>query len=253
MGTSLSARARSGARTICESPRTQVHLMPEFRLVVNGDAVALPHGVERIIAFLAICRTPPGRGRVASVLWPDVAEDRAQHDFRSALWRLRRIAAVIREDDHRLEFEPHVVVDYNVISDLTQSLITTAASPDLARIPDLVRAEDILSGWEEEWLVVERERFRMLRVRALERSAGALFDAEDYTGALDAALASITTEPFRESAHRLVIRIHLAEGNDAEALRAFRSYQALVADELGIQPSRMMTELVAPLAVHEFR
>jgi DNA-binding SARP family transcriptional activator len=62
-------------------------------------------------------------------------------------------------------------------------------------------------------------------------------------------LASIATERFRESAHRLLIRIHLEEGNNAEACRAYQAYRSLAKTEFGIAPSLLTDALVAPLAV----
>jgi DNA-binding SARP family transcriptional activator len=233
--------------------RSSLRLLAEFQLLVDGKAIRLPHSVERILAFLGMSQAPVARARLASNLWPDVADDRANHDLRSALWRLRRITGVIREEDRRLALTPDVAVDFMEIADLTQSLIVEPGPPALDRVPDLVRADEILPGWEEEWLVVERERFRMTRVRALERSADALLTARDYAAALEAALASVATEPFRETAHRLVIQIHIAEGNNAEAIRAFQAYRSLVTDELGIAPSSMMADLVAPLAALQRR
>jgi DNA-binding SARP family transcriptional activator len=233
--------------------RASLHLLAEFQLLVDGKAITLPHSVERILAFLGMSQAPVARARVASNLWPDVADDRANHDLRSALWRLRRVTGVIREEDRRLALTPDVAVDFMEITDLTQSLIVEPGPPALDRVPDLVRADEILPGWEEEWLVVERERFRMTRVRALERSADALLAAHDFAGALEAAMASVATEPFRETAHRLMIQIHIAEGNHAEALRAFQAYQALVTDELGIAPSPMMADLVTPLGAFKLR
>jgi DNA-binding SARP family transcriptional activator len=51
----------------------------------------------------------------------------------------------------------------------------------------------------------------------------------------------------RESAHRTVVRVHLAEGNVAEALRAFELFRALLTEELGVQPSVLMSRLVQGL------
>jgi hypothetical protein len=53
-----------------------------------------------------------------------------------------------------------------------------------------------------------------------------------------AAQAAIRAEPLRESAHAAPIRIHLAEGNQSEALREFDRYRRLLQAELGLQPTR---------------
>ena len=181
-------RSRLGAAA---EPRSSLRLQDEFRLLVDGEAIALPHSVERVVAFLGVSQAPVSRARVAAALWPDVVDRRAYGDLRSALWRLRRITGVIQEVDHRLALTPDVRVDVLELIELAQSLIADPCSGSLERLRDVVCADDILPGWDEEWLVAERERFRMTRLRALERSADALIAVGDYVGALEVALASI--------------------------------------------------------------
>lgn len=227
---------------------SRLTLLTEFQLRVSGTIVRLPHSVERLLAFLGVAHAPVGRARIAATLWPEVEDRRANGDLRSALWRLRRITGVIHEENHRLGLSPQICVDVAEMSALSKALIREPEVPELVRLSELVHAHAILPGWDEEWLVVERERYRLARLRALEHSAETLLARGQFTEALDAALAAIDTEPYRESAHRLSVRIHLAEGNHAEAIRAYNSYRTTVADELGIAPSPLMDELVAPLA-----
>ena len=245
MAIAAPARAAAGSLQTGAIHRASLHLLAEFRLQVDGKSVTLPHGVERIVAFLGICRAPVNRSRLAATLWPDVADQRANGDLRSALWRLRRITGVLSEEGTLLTLAPEVDVDVADMAKLTQSLIADPEQPSLERLSELVRAEDILPGWDEEWLVVERERYRILRLRALERASEVLLAADDFAPALEAALAAAATEPYRESAHRLAIQIHLAEGNHAEAVRAYQAYRTLLDDELGIAPSSLMNDLVA--------
>ena len=51
-------------------------------------------------------------------------------------------------------------------------------------------------------------------------------------------------EPLRESAHRLLVRIYLAEGNAFDAIRQFRLYRELAGSRLGIEPSAQMLDLM---------
>jgi DNA-binding SARP family transcriptional activator len=227
--------------------QSRLTLLAEFQLLVAGTLVRVPHSVERVLAFLGVSHTPVSRTRLAASLWPDVHDRRANGDLRSALWRLRRITGVIHEENHRLSLLPQVAVDLTEMAGLSRLLTVKPEAPDLDRVPELVQAQAILPGWDDEWLVVERERYRLSRLRALEHSADALLARGLLSEALDAALAAIDTEPYRESAHRLKVRIHIAEGNHAEAIRAYQSYLSTVSDELGIGPSPLMAELVAPL------
>ncbi len=231
------------------SRRSRLQVLGEFQLSVDGMLVLLPHSVERIVAFLAIVSGPVTRARLAGSLWPDVEEHRAQGDLRSALWRLRRIALVICEEGSRLRLVPEVDVDISALTELTRTMIHGPPDPELERLWDLVHGYEILPGWDEEWLVVERERFRLLRLRALDCAAEALMKAGNYAVALDVALASLATEPYREAPHRLVVQIHVAEGNHSEAIREYEAYRSLIADELGISPSPIMEALVQPLLI----
>jgi DNA-binding SARP family transcriptional activator len=106
---------------------------------------------------------------------------------------------------------------------------------------------ELLPGWYEDWVLLERERLRQLRMHALEALAEKYVAAGRYGEAVQAAYAAVRAEPLRESAHRTVVRIHLAEGNVAEAVRAYESFQALLADEIGAAPSPLMCRLIGGL------
>jgi DNA-binding SARP family transcriptional activator len=247
MAIAATVSARAGGISTGSVHEPRLRLLAEFQLSADGTAVRLPHSVERVVAFLGINRVPVNRSRVAATLWPDVTDARANGDLRSSLWRLRRITGVLSEDGNLLALAPNVAVDIHEMVRLSHAMASEEVLPSLARLSELVHAEDILPGWDEEWLVVERERYRLMRLRALERAAEVLLEQRRLSGALDAALAAVATEPYRESAHRLVIRGHLAEGNHADAIRAYDTYRHVLDEELGIQPSSILGDLIAPL------
>jgi DNA-binding SARP family transcriptional activator len=58
---------------------------------------------------------------------------------------------------------------------------------------------------------------------------------------------AVQADPLRKSAHRIVVRIHLREGNVPEALRAYERFAQLLAQEVGVAPSTEMRRHVAPL------
>jgi DNA-binding SARP family transcriptional activator len=55
---------------------------------------------------------------------------------------------------------------------------------------------------------------------------------------------AVGIEPLRESARRAVVRVHLAEGNIVEAIRARGAYCELLHRELGVGPTPLMEELM---------
>jgi DNA-binding SARP family transcriptional activator len=117
----------------------------------------------------------------------------------------------------------------------------------MTQLPFLLEHAEVLPDWEEGWIAADRERFRLLRLEALEQAASALIDQDRFGEALVSAIACVQSEPLRESARRLVVRVHVAQGNLAQALRTYREYRVLLGAELGIQPSRLMQQLIEPL------
>jgi DNA-binding SARP family transcriptional activator len=222
-------------------------LTGEFGLRVADRRIVIPHSVERVLAYLALSNRPVSRTRLAGVLWLDASDHRAANNLRTALWRLNRFGAhlVIAEDD-RLILAPDVSVDVTELSVLTRRLIDAPDDETLAALPLLIGGAELLPDWDDEWVVADRERFRLLRLEALERAADALISRMELGRALDAALGAAQSEPLRESARRLLIRVHLADGNVAEALREYRGYEAMVMEEIGLEPSVAMQELIRP-------
>ena len=106
---------------------------------------------------------------------------------------------------------------------------------------------ELLPDWYDDWVLVEGEEWRQLRLHALESLAERLLVERRFGDAMGAALAAVRTEPLRETARAVVIRVHLAEGNQSEALRAFAAYRAVLQAELGLEPTAKLVGLVGDL------
>lgn len=239
------ARSRTGPR---------LSLVSEFQLLIDNRQVSVPHGVQRLLAFLAMAGQPVVRSRVAGQLWLDVPEWRALGNLRSVLWRLRRLPRkLVRTLDDRLSLDNEVQVDLTELTLLSSQLTDLRDPASLTRLGLLMSASELLPGWEDEWIVVERERFRERRLHALERACEALLEIGNHPAAVQAALATIDAEPYRDSAQRLLVQAHLAEGNVAAALRSYQIYSDLMETELGIEPSERMRALVSGLVVRRRR
>ena len=103
---------------------------------------------------------------------------------------------------------------------------------------------ELLPGWYDEWVLLERERHRQIRLHALEQLCERLTAEGRYGAAVLAGLAAVAIEPLRESAERTLMRTYLAEGNPGEAIRRHERYRRLVSRELGVGPSPLMRSLV---------
>jgi DNA-binding SARP family transcriptional activator len=212
----------------------------------------LPRGVQRLLAFLALSGRP-ARSAVAGQLWPEVGQGQADGNLRSALWRVQKhVPGLVDSSGGALALAEGVTVDVRELSSWAERVLDAgpgaADLPDLGAIPEAMWRAELLPGWYDDWVLVERERLRQLRGYALERLADTCGQAGRYAAAVQAAYAAMRADPLRETAHRTLIRVHLAEGNAAEAIRAYECYRDLLAGELGISPSARMRRLVDEVA-----
>jgi DNA-binding SARP family transcriptional activator len=180
---------------------------------------------------------------VAGALWPTTTDGRASANLRTALWKLNQLCRpVVKALGSSLRIDPEVRIDLSESTSNAYEFLNNGG-----RLADLDLSQfcyDLLSDWYDDWIVFERQRFHQLRLRTLEVICERLIDAGDFVGALEAGLAAVAAEPLRESAHRAVIKVHLAESNRAEAVMEFRSYRQMLKEELGIAPSNVMVELI---------
>ncbi|MGE5764799.1 MAG: AfsR/SARP family transcriptional regulator [Mycobacterium leprae] len=231
----------------------RLRLLRGFELTIDSAVVDLPLTAQRLATFLAMHDRPVHRGQVAGVLWPHSSEDRAAASLRTALFRLRGPgAAVVETSATQLRLGAGVAVDVPSLVAVAHRL---TAGESVERLDELIVAfeDELLPDRDDEWVLVWRERWRHVRLNALETLALRLADAGAFGRAVDAGLAAVAAEPLRESAHRALIRAHLLQGNHGEAMRQYAAYRRLLDRELGIEPSPVMEELVSALLPRQRR
>ncbi len=218
-------------------------LLNGFSVTCAGIELELPLTAQRVLAFLALHDAPVQRSFVAGSLWLDSPADRAHASLRSALWRLRSCGLpLVRAHGQQLALGRDIAVDIRAAEQIARS--TLAGEPDLPVVASSMFSADLLPDWYDDWIVLERESYRQLRLRALDTLCERLTNIGRFDDALDAGLSSIACEPLRESAHRAVIRLHLAEGNVCEAIRQYRLCRWLLRERLDIAPSERMEALL---------
>lgn len=234
---------------IADHTNPRLVLIEGFELRDPGGArVDLTVSVQRVLAFLALHDRPLLRVHIASCLWLDSPERRAVANLRTVLWRLRRPGCeLVETTTTHLALAPAVAVDVRQQRAVIGRLLERDASPPSEDIERLADGGELLPDWYDDWVLMERERFRQVRLHALEDACQRLTDDGRYADAARAGLAAVAGEPLRESGHRALIRLHLVEGNAGEALRQYDLYAGILWRELGLRPSPLIEELVRPL------
>src|SRR5712691_5462899 len=116
-----------------------------------------------------------------------------------------------------------------------------AGNPQAAYGPSLIATtvlrRPFLSGHEGSWVDQRRAELTSILVRALDCRAEALAANNELVLALAHAREAVRLEPYRESGYRRLMRLLAANGDRAEAVRAYQQCRDLLNKDLGVTPS----------------
>lgn len=216
----------------------RVTVLGSFSVTAHGDPVPLEAEARRVVAYLAVHRRPQRRTALAADLWPGVSAAAAAALLDEAL---AAAGALLADDaggvDGPVALGPAVEVDLDEAMTLVRALAVVPGHPDTvpADLPaaTALLSADVLPAWADAWLAVERERFRQIRLNALEELSSALTAAGRFTDAVTTARVAVRTAPSRENARRALIEGHLAQGEIAEAVAEYDEYQELLRSSVG--------------------
>lgn len=221
----------------------RVRMLGCFSVTAASRPVSLSTSGARLVAFLGL-HGPGARPYVAGTLWPDVSETRAHANLRTTLWRASlRAPGLVGCDADVVRLAPSVETDTDDLAAVAH-LLLGGRVPAPPPLPLLASGGMLLPGWYDDWVFAARERIRLLHQEALECLAGIHLARRQYGRALEPALLAAQQEPLRETAHRLLVQIHLGCGNVVEARRVFEAYRQRLDAELGLRPSAAMCGLV---------
>jgi DNA-binding SARP family transcriptional activator len=221
----------------------RVAVLGSFTLSVAGSTVPLGVDARRLVAYLAVHPRPQARATLAADLWPNVSSDRPLTDAVAAVG----VPGVLAEGpDGSLALAAGVEVDLAEAMRLVRTLPELSATEDVDTSPLVA---DILPGWTAAWIAIERERFRQLRLHALEERSQRLTAAGRFADAVALAELVARCAPSRESARRVLIEAHLAQGNIAAAMAEYDSYHELLRSSVGAPASFGLEGLLPPMPV----
>ncbi|HNC94023.1 MAG TPA: BTAD domain-containing putative transcriptional regulator, partial [Solirubrobacterales bacterium] len=216
-----------------------------------------------IFAYLVLNRSRPvRRDELVEALWADEGlPSGGEALLAPPLSRLRKALGKDRlqgRADLSLQLGEEARIDFEVAQQKLASAQNVAGNPDAtadqleAGWDDSREAAGILEGGllpglEARWIEEHRLYFEELRLKSLETVAriGARLGTAQQAQAERAARNAVEASPFRESARAALIELLEAQGNIAEALRAYEEMRVLLRDELGTFPAPELT------AIHE--
>lgn len=218
--------------------RSRITVLGSFTLTTGGADVPLAVDARRLVSYLAVHPRPQDRPGLAADLWPGAGAGAGRRLLDEAVAGAGLAAGELVEGadstDAALSLAPGIEVD------LAEAMTLIRALPDVpagVEIDTTLLDHDILPGWTAPWIAVERERFRQLRLHAVEERSQRLAAVGRFDDAVAMARAAVRTAPSRDSARRALIEAHLAQGDVAAAVAEYDEYQELLRSSLGPAPS----------------
>jgi DNA-binding SARP family transcriptional activator/predicted ATPase len=258
----------------------QLSLLGPLRINVgDGQPFDLPARKEAaLLAYLATeHRRAHSRESLVGLLWPDASLDKARLSLRVNLSNLKKhlqpatSGAILVSTPHEIQFLAAAceldLVEFDRClrsgerHEHRRDELCHRCAPAFSRAAELYRGP-FLDGFSldqcqhfEEWLFMQRERFRAQILEVLEKLTTYHLSRRDLTAALTCARLQLEIDPLREQAHHQIIQIHLAQGDRTGALRQYEQCRAVLAAELGIEPDvelRALRDLIlaAPAATN---
>ena len=220
--------------------RLEIRLLgfPSVRLDGRPVDLALRKGLA-LVAYLADTRGPVGRDAVAGLRSPRPRSRPARGRLRLPLHKLHAAFAAnaIEADRTSLSLAPSLGTCVD-----THAFEAACAAGELDAAVRLYGA-DFLGGLSlegcpafEEWAFFRREALRSRLVQALERLIEAKLAAGEPRAAAVHATRLVGLDPLSESAHRHLMRAHLAAGDRPAAERQLEACARLLREELGAMP-----------------
>jgi DNA-binding SARP family transcriptional activator len=237
--------------------RLEIRLLGSFQVIYGEIHLAgfESNKVRALLAYLAVeMHRPHPRRKLSALLWPEFPETTALSNLRYALSDLRKVIRDHSAHPPYLEISSQEI-KFNVnssslvdVSAFERKCTLTRQNPldfqNLNQAAELYRGS-FLEGFSipesiafEEWLVLKREHFDRLAYQVFHRLAGDYELAGDYQQAISFAERQLELDPWREEAHRQIMRCLYFIGQRSAALAQYDACRRALASELQLEPNQ---------------
>ncbi|MGB7055417.1 MAG: hypothetical protein WBE28_08875, partial [bacterium] len=146
----------------------EIRLLGQFDLKRNSAPVEIPsRSAQSLLAYLVLnTEIAHRREKLAGLLWPESTEANARSYLRKALWQVRKSLAAdtpggeeyLLVDDISITFNSNA--DYWLDADAVRGKPTEAMSVEEQIEAVSAYHGELLPGFYEEWVTLERERLK---------------------------------------------------------------------------------------------
>src|SRR6266540_1769567 len=231
----------------------EVHLLGKFDVRSDGKPITIAsRPAQSLFAYLILSAgTSHRREKLAGLLWPDSLEETARDNLRHALWRIRKAleaassARFLHADDVVISFKESS--DYCLDATELEKLNASASADELISVLSNYQGE-LLPGFYDEWVVLEREHLYSIFEHHMSRLMSLLQDEKRWLDILDWGERWIKLGQKPEPAYRALMLAHAAKGDMSKVAATYeRCVKSL--REFGMEPSEQTRALYERLKV----
>lgn len=225
--------------------------------VLRGDAPVrgfVSRKVDALLVYLAHERHEHQREFLATLLWSDLAQERALGNLRTALSNLStqlKDYLIITRQTVMLRPDADCWVDSLALRDALKrtETLNAASAAHLSDALSLYRGS-FLAGFHlrdsesfEEWRAYEADVLQTQVLSGLQRLVKYALDSHQYDSGIEHARRAIAIDPLHEEAHRGLMLLLARVGQRRAALAQYETCVQLLRDELGVDPEPETTAL----------
>jgi DNA-binding SARP family transcriptional activator len=236
--------------------------------------VKMTRVIQGLLAYLLINRyRTHNRDVLAALYWGEQRQEKARHSVNTALWRLRRLLEpegippgtyLVGKYSEEVGFnrESPYWLDLDIFEkQINKTLASSYQAVEAHEVEKLVKVLQLYEGelmesFYEDWALRERERLRTLYLNCM----AFLLQYEKYHGSyergLDYGRKILELDPLREEIQREMMRLFMASGQSALAVRQYETCCEILKNELGIKPmeetSALYTQIISGVEPNHF-
>ncbi len=233
----------------------EIRLLGQFTVQVDGAAVEMTaRPAQALLAYLLLNPVAHRRERLAGLLWPDSSEANARRNLRQALWQIRR---ALGDQAKTLMLIDEITLAFNRGSDygldverIAQPLEDATTADDLMQIV-AVYAGELLPGFYDEWVLLEREQLQAQFERKLNLLLERLVEARRWTEVLHWGEHWIALGYTPEPAYRALMLAHAGLGDRSSVADVYRRCVEALERDLSVEPSAQTRALYERLRTGE--
>ncbi|MFN2244626.1 MAG: tetratricopeptide repeat protein, partial [Anaerolineae bacterium] len=239
-----------------------ISLLGALRISRDGDLLTnFADKAQALLAYLAVeSDQPHRRDTLAGLLWPDQPQKRARQSLRQALSDLRKAigdcdeAPFLLVSGETIQFNPDCAhwLDVTAFADLVKACETHHHRRLETCLPCMRRLERMAELYRdpfleqffladadgfEEWAMLKRDWLQREATDALSLLADYRERRGEYKQAQQYAQRQVQMDPWREEAHRQLMRLLALTGRRSAALAQYEACRRALADELGVEPT----------------